>query len=148
MGIKEIYLILLFLALLLFAPQSTFTHEPIEEFYALKLEVVEVKTIGKKNKKRTTYTTNNSFLFFTTRGIYATDKRGILLYEFTDHALLEQKFDSNDVLIDKRVTINAIDTSVRDSCIIVVKYHIDSEIRDVYISYRDYLFSLRTKEFK
>lgn len=148
MKTEKIYTILVFLILLFFLPEATFTHEPIDEFYNLKLEVVEVRTVGKKNRKRTSYTINDSFLFFSTRGIYATDKRGILLYEFVDHPLLEQNFDSTDVLTDRRVTITAVDTSVRDTCIIVVKYHIGTDMREVYISYHDYLFALKTKEFK
>jgi hypothetical protein len=90
METKKTYRILVFLMLLLFLPEATFTHEPIDEFYNLKLEVVEVRTLGKKNRKRTSYNINDSFLFFTTRGIYATDKRGVLLYEFLDNPLLEQ----------------------------------------------------------
>ena len=148
MRIKKIYRILIFLMLLFFLPEATFTHEPIDEFYNLKLEVVEVRTVGKKNRKRSSYTINDSFLFFSTRGIYATDKRGVLLYEFIDNPLLEEKFDGTDVLIDRKVTITAIDASVSDTCIIVVKYHIGTDIREVHISYSDYLFSLRTKEFK
>jgi hypothetical protein len=150
MKIKRFFVIaLIILTVLISASSQRKEIDPTDIFYTLKLEMKYVKSYYKnKTKESDKIEIENTYLFFSHEGIYLADEGGLLIYEFKDSVLLEQKFDASNNMVLQRFTVLALDKGLNKLCQIVVHRDVETNKCDVFVNYDTFLNIFYCEEFK
>jgi len=144
-GIK----IFMCLLLLLIIPKAISQNEPqnidLNSLYNLNLEILTIETPTKKSSKIITYD-NNSFLFFTERGIYLVDGYGAFLLKFANTPNSEE-VNADEKNINQKYLVGAFDESVGENCNIKIFFYNDSNNVYITITYLNYYMKIMAKQF-